>query len=621
MLDVVEMQWFGAVVNGAIEPGLSNQFLVLPGFNMADGVSPILASVENLDETVWIGRGASPGQRMFQQWGLPVHYLAGYNREGAIGARASVPGRMSAAFCCGLETVPAADMMVHTKSGRHSVIFRYHSDLWGHARTPGSLDLGGRLVWTFGANFREAIRAYYLAVRDVGAIKIATPSAKKRAALTETAFSMWGAQLATGKIGDQLTQSELEGIYRAQRAAGLRMDTFLIEDRWESLPGSLTHDELRLPKFESFLQSLRNDQVRLSLWVTPLRCPQPAAVGLETRHLLRTDRDATVPILDVSQPEVIENISRRLRSMMKRYRPGFIKFDFGYEMPPLAMAAPLDMAFAGERLLLKAAEVLSRAVRAIDPDVVILYYGLSPFMVPFTDLTSPDDTFASAGDYDIEINRRVYFSSLLGELGMPTYGSGGYDWQSMPSIWFDTVLAGPMGAIADPRGDERGATPTPEMVALFNGLRAAARRTSTFTLDALPDDSLSPIKGARSSGWIRRENNRIVGVAMRHLPWMGMPGHPNIAGIVEADIDVVVTSLTDDDLTRSRTLALVPLGDGRVRVRRHRASEFVATEHYADGSTRQLAATMHDSVCVIDITRKSHSGAMLEWCALHFASN
>ena len=365
-VDAIEVRWFGGVDEQMAEPGLSNQFLVLPGFSMSEGVSPVVTAEENLDQTVWIGRGASPSPGMFQQWALPVHYFAAFNREGADGARDLIPGKLSAAFCCGLESLPDADMLLHTKAGRHSLIFRYHGELWGHARTPGQLSLGGRLVWTFAASWREAVRAYYWAVRDAGAIQIQMPSDPKRAVMTGTAFSMWGAQLASGKIGGKLVQAELNGIYRSFRGTGLKMDTFLIEDRWESFPGSLVHDEKRFPQFEDFLACLRGDDMSAALWVMPLRCQSPQLIGLQPQHLLRSS--SAVPtseatpetgysILDVSQPAVAENLTRRLQAMMRRYRPSYIKFDFGYEMPPLSLAAPADRAFAGERMLLKAAGV------------------------------------------------------------------------------------------------------------------------------------------------------------------------------------------------------------------------------------------------------------------------
>lgn len=632
--DVVELRWFGALEDAAMVPRLSAHYLIVPGLSMSDGISPIVTAEENLDATVWLGRGAQPAEDLFQQWGLPSHYFAGFGRDGADGERASVAGKLSAAFCCGLASVPNADMLLRTKAGQHSVIFRYHSDLWGHARTPGHLSLGGRLLWTFGSHWREAIRAYYQAVR-ASVMRSDSPSAAKRAAMTGTVFSMWGAQVASGKIGGKVDQAELQDIYASLRNSRLTMDTFVIEDRWESFPGSLTHDEARFPQFEPFLDRLRAEGIRPALWVTPLRCHSTELIGLEPRHLLRqasgaASQNATAnsySILDVSQSEVVDNVTGRLQAMMRRYRPGFIKFDFGYEMPPLALGAPADMSYAGEQLLLKAAQLLSSTVRAVDPDVVILYYGLSPFMVPYTDLTSPDDTFASGGDYDLEINRRIYFSSLLGELGMPTYGSGGYDWQSMPSIWFDTVLSGPLGAIADPRGDERGQGPTPAMVALFNGLRAVARRSTNFSIEAFSLDPVSPVKGARSASWIRREHGEIVGISMRHEPWMGSPGAGKIAGILEATMNVVATSMTADSLTRATAIAIVPLADGQFRMRRDRgfgarrsgSGNFpLLTEHFADGSTAVRRGHMDNGWCTVDLRTKSSTRSPLQWCELKF---
>ena len=124
----------------------------------------------------------------------------------------------------------------------------------------------------------------------------------------------------------------------------------------------------------------------------------------------------------------------RARRFIRRYQPDLIKFDFGYEIPSLALAAPQDMNYAGERMLLKGLEVVVEAMRQENPDAVVMYYSLSPLLRKYIDLHSPDDLFDNCGEYEIEANRRFYFSSALAEIGMPTYGSGGYDWGSMPQI-------------------------------------------------------------------------------------------------------------------------------------------------------------------------------------------
>ena len=133
-----------------------------------------------------------------------------------------------------------------------------------------------------------------------------------------------------------------------------------------------------------------------------------------------------------------------------------------------------------------------------------MYYQLSPLFLDYFDLHSTDDLFLAAGEYDLEANRRLYFSSLLGPLGIPTYGSSGYDWASAPNIWFDSAAMGTIGSLNDFRDDEQGEGITPELVARYNGLAKVLRPTNTF--EVLPFGSVSeaPTSGrtpAPGQGW------------------------------------------------------------------------------------------------------------------------
>jgi hypothetical protein len=627
-VDVVELRWFSALDGETMQPRLSNNVLVVPGIDMSPAISPILAGDVYLDTTFWLGRGATPSPGLFQQWGLPVHYFCGYNLDAVPEIRGSVPARLSCAFCCGLTSLPEADMLLHTANVRHSLIFRYNSDLCGHARTPGSIAIGAGLVWTFGATVQDAIRAYYHAVVESGSVQIAPPSAEKRANMTASVYSMWGAQTAAGTDGVKLTQDELEDAYRAFRSTGLRMDVFEIEDRWESGHGTLAHSEDRLPRFEAFLDRVRADGMKIGLWTVPLRCASPEKIGLKPEHMLQLHKGGPVRgtmspqpyfLLDITQPAVEANVRRRLHSMMRRYRPSLLKFDFGYEMPPLSEGAPADKRCAGEKLLIKALDVLSIAVRDVDPNVAIMYYGLSPFLAGRMDIHSPDDLYAAMGDFDIEANRRFFFSSLMGEIGIPTYGSGAYDWASMPSIWFDSVLIGSLGVLADCRGDVRGDKPTREMVALFNGLREAVRHTTRFSIQTSAVDPLSPTRGAHAPSWIRRENGKVTGVALRHDAWMGSPGTSYVQDVIETEISVVVTSCTEDGTRRASSLAIVPLCSGRLRLFREREKASAnLTEHFADGSMRSRAVPVTGGICALELTSKREDGVPLEWCELKF---
>ena len=176
------------------------------------------------------------------------------------------------------------------------------------------------------------------------------------------------------------------------------------------------------------------------------------------------------------------------KKFVERYKPDLVKFDFGYELPPLSVAAPKDMRLAGERLMLKGLEVVVGGMRDANPDIVVMYYCLSPLFHKYFDLHCPDDLFMTTGEYDVEANRRFFFSSLMGEIGQPTYGSGGYDWATMPDIWFDTALIGALGSLNSFVGDEQDQMPSPDLIAKYNGLCQALRNSNIFTIEPVDAD-------------------------------------------------------------------------------------------------------------------------------------
>ena len=115
----------------------------------------------------------------------------------------------------------------------------------------------------------------------------------------------------------------------------------------------------------------------------------------------------------------------------------------------------------------------------------------------------------------MEANRRFFFSSLLGQLGVPTYGSSGYDWACMPNIWFDSAVLGTLGSMNDFKADEQGEGCTPELAARYNGLTHVLRPTVIFEilpLDYVPEGSTL---GAHARSWARIEAGQLVLLAFR----------------------------------------------------------------------------------------------------------
>lgn len=572
-------------------PALHCTYLIQPGVSMTPAVSPVLGTENGLSLTSWLGRGSmGPDSRIHQQWGLPVHYFCGVNRVTGGNARAARTSGQSDAFCCGLATLPSSDMLLQLDQGRISPVFNSRQDLW-HSPDDGDGEqlLAARLVWTFGTNYRNAVRNYYRAVREDSGER----SEAKREALRASQFNTWGAQCATEKAAGRFDEPALLSIYEGMRHSGMRPGMFVIDDKWEGRYGVLHHDERRFPRFPEFLDRVRRDGHLVGLWAAFLRTNDPALVGLEQRHLMHDIRGNPISkhnafdpepyyLLDPSQDEVRTVLTEQISNFVRRYEPDLVKFDFGYELPSLSVAQPANPEHAGERLLLRALDIIVSALRSAKPDIAVMYYSLSPLVLDFVDQHCHDDMYLCAGDYASENNRRLFFSSMLGELGVSVYGSGGYDWRSMRDIWLDTAIVGPVGSLNSFEPDECDEQPDEELIALFNGCSALSREPGRCTIEPVCPVVVGAESGARSSSWVRIVDGEVTGVTVRAED--GERLRPDCG--VRSDVAAFVTSLSGEGLATASRIGLVTFGQGTVRLARaEQASAVRATYHCFDGSS------------------------------------
>lgn len=624
--DIVSLHYFARASGEIAKPALRHNFLVCPGMSHSSAFSPIIHAEMGLHVTSWLGHGSSPGPGMSQQWALPLHYFCGFHRNTPFSnLQGALREGLSDAFCCGLAELPAGDLYLETDSGSQSIIVDYQGGVWGQLRSPGRLLLGAQLYWATGANFYEAIRHYYLGLVKAGIISRTSNSPNKNAILATPQFNSWGAETAAGNAIERFDEADFNAMFTGMKTAGMKAGMFVFDAKWQGKYGKLDPSSERFPHFEQILDRLRSEGYRLGFWTAFLRCEDPRDLGLTLAHMLckpdgtpyTAQEDAKqYYLIDYSQPEVAAVLADISRQFAQRYKPDLIKFDFGYELPPLSVAAPKDKSLAGERLLLRGVEILVRAMREVNPDIVIMYYSLSPLFIDVFDLHSPDDLYMSGGEYDLEANRRFYFSSLLGELGMPTYGSGGYDWPTMPSIWFDSTAIGTLGSLNSFSGDELNSGPTPERVAKYNGLANLLRSANVFTIEPLDaGDSYSPTRGARASSWARSENGEVVLVALRKQRLDGGIGTGKYRDLVETDASVVVASRTTERLSRAARLGVVPYGDGDLTLRRddQQASKASVKEHLFGGRIMRQEVATRAGVLRLPLRERADDGTPIEW--------
>jgi hypothetical protein len=626
--DIVSLHYFAAVTGMDRKPSLHASYLVVPGISEGPVVSPILRDEAHLNESVWLGRGSFiPG--LTQQWGLPVHYFCGFSLDDSAGVRDLYTTKRSETFVCGLADLPSGDLFLQLLQGNCSPWIDYRSDLWKHMRGPRSLQLGATLLWSVAPDDRRAIAAYYQGLVDSGLIRRRQNSARKTAVALTPQFCTWGSQLDRKRAGDRLDDAFLTEIYRELKVSGMQAGLFSIDDKWEEAYGNLVHSQTRLPHFEEFLDQLRADGYRVGIWAALMRCERPSDLGLTVDNMLKQPDGkpyltgnfggAQYYLLDFTQPEVERVLIRLVRQFMRRYKPDLFKFDFGYELPAVGIAAPQDRNWTGERLMWKGLSVVIKTMREENPDLVVMYYQLSPLFLDFFDLHSTDDLFMAAGEYDLEANRRLYFSSLLGPLGIPTYGSSGYDWASAPNIWFDSTAMGTIGSLNDFQADEQGEGSSPELVAKYNGLAKVLRPTNTF--EVLPFGSVSeaPTRGAHARSWARIEQGNLVLLAFRPPaagelnPLASQPTDPRIKDVLRAQAPVVVASQGSEDITRSGKLAIVPYGGGEISIRRRQGKQADIVSHYLGNTAVPGKASIENGFLKIIATERDAAGKPLEW--------
>lgn len=623
--DIVRVVYFPERSGDTYKPSFYSRYAVLPGLSMSTTISPVVDLHSRLSVTTVLGSGAMRGPGFTQQWGLPAHYFCTFNTSdkwNALGAKRLQSG----AACWGLAELPAGDFRLELREIGLSPVLNLRSDLWKQWKTPGTLKLGFAFLISFGMQFHEAIRNYYKILLRERIISSKINSETKNSMLLAPQYNTWGVESAKAMHPEELTEECVLEIFNKLKRSGMKARTFVIDDKWEGQYGELKHDAQRFPHFLDVLNDIREQGYSIGLWTAFLRCQVPSLLGLNESHLLQTMEGEPLwlshgtsryGIFDVTQPVVQTVLRQRAREFIRTYQPDLIKFDFGYELPSLDVAAPVDMTFAGERLLLKGLEVIVGAMKEENPDLVIMYYGLSPLLTEYYDLHSPDDLVYCGGDYDLETNRRIFFSSLCGELGMPTYGSSGYDWESSLAIWFDSAASGTLGSLHCFDGDENGDVPKDEWIAKHNGLSAILRTSNTFCIDPIDAKWQGGLRAALSPSWERTENGKTVLLALRTRGLDGQATRNSYKDILYTSVMIVVASMTDDEISCAPRIGIVPFGNGNCTLQtlNHRTARVV--EHYLSGQYHATTVTCQNQ-CIELILQQERDQEILQWIEVIF---
>jgi hypothetical protein len=618
--------WFAKWTEYGAVPAFWAQFYVHPGSTESSAVSPVIPSKIRLSITSTIGRGSTDEEAFSQQqWALPQYFWGAFSIDGWGSSKGGLTQKRSDVLVGGLTSIPTGDIFIRYFDEFASPLIRLFGGRWKtHSTTAGPVSIGSSMVWTFGPNHRDAIRAYYKILHNRGIITPRQDSTRKANVLTMAQFNTWGAQVANGWASADLNQEALELIYDQMSESGMDCELFVIDDRWEREYGRLEHDPVRFPNFEKFLDRVRADGRSIGMWAAFIRCQDPLSMGLTMEDVLRAPDGSPVTrslfddhyyMFDVSRPNVREILRQRAHEFMRRYKPDLVKFDFGYELPSMKYAAPTDRDWGGERILLKSLEVVVGAMREVNPDIAVMYYNLSPLLGQWIDQHSTDDLYLNAGEYAAEVNRRIFFSSLLAEFGIPTYGSGGYDWLEVNEIWFDTVCVGPLGSLNSFSGDQSDSSPSATTLARYRGLSKLTRRTTApARIEAIDARTHHGSQTGRSGSWARWEGSELTVVALRTPLIDGQLVPVEYADTVQSTVQVAIASRCDTGISQSSTIGIVASAPGAVRIRSTAAGEVKAIAHGLFGM-RAIDANRDGDWIKVSVTN-SISDSPIDWIEL-----
>ena len=109
-------------------------------------------------------------------------------------------------------------------------------------------------------------------------------------------------------------------------------------------------------------------------------------------------------------------------------------------------------------------------------------------------------------------------------------------------------------------------------------------------------------------------------IALRHHRLDGGDGAGQYGDILKTTASVIVSSKTDDDITRSAKLAVVPYGDGSMAIRRDSAKPTTAEVqvHAFDGQTNSYPAQVRDGWLPLELHEHAKSGSPVEWMEVSF---
>lgn len=367
---------------------------------------------------------------------LGIPYGAAYPRPVLFAGMGSDQGWI--AF--GVGSVPDGALTFNIQSTRGCFQYLYREDLWG-ALAENERIWEEPLRITTGKDAWHAFRKYYSSF----------PADRNHSPSHHTAvWNTWG----DWRHGDY----SIHPIADFAQKIGAEM--LVTDDPWESSQGSGTVSVERFPNFYEDIEYIREKDLQTGIWETIGWISDLEAAGLDESDLILgkngkpckanwnfSPSGTSFYCMDISSERVQSFLKERTLKVMHDLKPNLIKLDFGYGLPNPNMGVPRNPAYRGERYAYHLMKIIVEAAKSVNPEVTVMNYGISPLVLPLTDMVSLDDQ----GDlwYAVKQGHQEWslWASLLSNQQVAINASSGYDWSKDEEILLNTVILGSPGSV------------------------------------------------------------------------------------------------------------------------------------------------------------------------------
>ena len=456
----------------------------------------------------------------------------------------------------GAGNVPDAAMSLKLQSSLGTIRYSYREDLWGASKDQQKV-WSNPLKITFGKSSYDAFKKYYSSFP----VKKGTPAIKHQAASWNTWGNWKDRKYAIKPMVDF--------------AKKLGTELFVLDDPWAETKGSINHNKKLFPDFENDIKYIKENGMDCGFWETVGWIGDPASCGLSNDDLI-LDRNG-IPcqaswnynplsgghfFIDLSSEKSREYVKRRTIEEMKFFKPDVIKLDYGYGIPGPQMGVPRNPALRGERHSHEFIKLVSEAAKSVNPDVTILYYGISPLFTEHIDIISLDDQ----GDmwYAIKAGHDEWsiWASLLSNSKLAITGSSSYDWDTDDEVILNSFILGSANAVL---GTEMlDGSPVPEKylnrrLAINKWFRRTILWEPLWLNSHIGDLQKAPVLKC----WGRQEGGNLTALVLRGEKEQGYePLNPyNWSG------RWAIISQDDKSIGESSKIAVVPFDEGSLAMK------------------------------------------------------